>query len=305
MSKPAVTVGSGPAGAGRPSANRPGPKRPSLRVERSLQREGFRILAGMDEVGRGALAGPVSVGVVLIDETCRSAPAGVADSKLLPPPRRRSLVAPVRRWAFAWAVGHAGPEEIDDIGIMAALRLAGCRALEQIRAAAGVVPDLIILDGNHDWLTDPMRVGLFGAADDDTTELTCVGDGSGRGVVGSHRPGEGPDPVHRVSRTPVRTLIKADRSCSSVAAASILAKVERDDLMIALAADHPTYRWELNKGYAAPEHLAALTAHGPCAFHRRSWQLPGVPEPAGMVRAGVPPLMGDDGGADAVEVSWT
>lgn len=255
--------------------------RPSLRVERSLQRQGFTVLAGMDEVGRGALAGPVSVGVVLIDPTCRSAPVGVRDSKLLPPSRRVALVAPVRRWALASAVGHASPQEIDEIGIMAALRLAGSRALADVEQATGAVPDLIILDGNHDWLTDPLRVGLFAAEDSGEP-----GDpGRGRGTP--------------VAAPPVRTLIKADRSCSSVAAASILAKVERDQQMIDLAPSHPAYRWELNKGYAAPEHLAALARHGPCQEHRRSWQLPGV---AG---AGAPPPIGDDGCDDVVEVSWT
>ena len=90
--------------------------KPSLRVERALQREGHRLLAGMDEVGRGALAGPVSVGVVVIDETCRSAPAGVKDSKLLTPLARERMVAPIRRWALAYAVGHASPAEIDAVG---------------------------------------------------------------------------------------------------------------------------------------------------------------------------------------------
>lgn len=285
--------GSRSLGNRRATPKPPGVKRPSLRVERSLQREGYRLLAGMDEVGRGALAGPVSVGVVLIDETCRSAPVGVADSKLLPPPRRRSLVAPVRRWALAWAVGHAGPDEIDEIGIMAALRLAGCRALEQIGVAKGLWPDLIILDGNHDWLTDPMRVGLLRGLDEAHGAPAC----------------SAAAPSYAVP-PPVRTLIKADRSCSSVAAASILAKVERDELMIRLAGDHPAYRWELNKGYAAPEHLTALAEHGPCVLHRRSWQLPGCPDrPGGPglvgVAAGAAEAMGDDDGADAVEVSWT
>ena len=134
--------------------------KPSLRVERALQRQGHRLLAGMDEVGRGALAGPVSVGVVVIDETCRSAPAGVKDSKLLTSLARQRMVAPIRRWALAHAVGHASPAEIDAVGIMAALRLAGTRALAQL----DVVPDLVILDGNHDWLTDPGRVGLLAFA---------------------------------------------------------------------------------------------------------------------------------------------
>src|SRR4051795_3429810 len=106
----------------------PRSRKPSLRVERALQRDGHRVLAGMDEVGRGALAGPVSVGVVVIDESCRSAPVGVKDSKLLTSLARERMVAPIRRWALAHAVGHASPAEIDAVGIMAALRLAGTPA---------------------------------------------------------------------------------------------------------------------------------------------------------------------------------
>ncbi|TQM62575.1 ribonuclease HII [Humibacillus xanthopallidus] len=226
---------------------RPAPsKKPSLRVERALQRSGHRLLAGMDEVGRGALAGPVSVGVVVIDETVRSAPVGVKDSKLLTERARKGLVPRIQRWAVAYAVGHAGPDEIDAIGIMAALRLAGTRALGSL----GVVPDLVILDGNHDWLTAPGEVGLLAFSDD---------------AAGASTP-------------PVTTMIKADMKCSSVAAASVLAKVERDDLMVGLAADHPAYGWALNKGYAAPEHMDAIARLGPCELHRRSWRLPGVHE---------------------------
>jgi ribonuclease HII len=238
-------------------------RKPSLRVERSLQRAGHRLLAGMDEVGRGALAGPVTVGVVVIDETVRSAPTGVKDSKLLTEKARVGLVPRIRRWAVAYAVGHASPAEIDEVGIMAALRLAGLRAL----AAIDVVPDLVILDGNHDWLTAPTEVGLLAFAD-----------------------ASGP------STPPVTTMVKADMKCSSVAAASVLAKVERDTLMVGHAERHPAYGWALNKGYAAPEHLEALTRVGPCDLHRRSWRLPGVgDDPAlGVLNEGtdavVPPL---------------
>ncbi|MFW5469025.1 ribonuclease HII [Knoellia sp. CPCC 206435] len=236
-------------------------RKPSLRVERALQRDGYRLLAGMDEVGRGALAGPVSVGVVVIDETCRSAPQGVRDSKLLQPHVRESMVPRIRRWAFAHAVGHASPAEIDEIGIIAALRLAGRRAL----AALDVVPDLVILDGNHDWLTSPDEVGLLAFTDDDV-----------------HTP-------------PVTTMIKADLRCSSVAAASVLAKVERDRIMVGLAADHTAYAWDLNKGYAAPEHMDALREHGPCELHRRSWRLPGTEaEEGAWTEPGVESLVGPD-----------
>ncbi len=237
-------------------------RKPSLRVERALQREGHRILAGMDEVGRGALAGPVSVGVVLIDESCRSAPAGVKDSKLLTPAARVAMVPRIRRWALAYAVGHATPAEIDEIGIIAALRLAGCRAL----ASVDVRPDLVILDGNHDWLTAPQDVGLFA-------------------FTGSDGP---PTP-------PVTTMVKADLKCSSVAAASVLAKVERDGLMTAAAPHHPAYAWDENKGYAAPEHLAALEALGATDLHRRSWRLPGVPGDDGVGARTSPTTAGQDG----------
>jgi ribonuclease HII len=207
---------------------------PSLRVERALLREGHRLLAAVDEVGRGALAGPASVGVVLVDADVRTAPAGVRDSKLLTPAAREALVPRIRRWAPRHAVGHASPAEVDEVGILGALRLAARRALATLPT-----PDLVLLDGNHDWLTDPMSGGLFAA-----------------------------------TTPPVRTLIKADMSCSSVAAASVLAKVERDAMMVALHAEHPAYGWAGNKGYSAPEHFAALTELGATVHHRRSWRLP-------------------------------
>jgi ribonuclease HII len=214
----------------------------------------------MDEVGRGALAGPVSVGVVVINDVCRSAPIGVKDSKLLSHQVRERLVPQIQRWASAYAVGHASPGEIDRYGIMVALRFAGTRAL----AALPVIPDLVLLDGNYDWLTDPERVGLFGLLDQ----------------------GSDGDPVAPLA--PVRTMIKADLFCSSVAAASVLAKVERDAMMVALAAEVPGYAWELNKGYSAPEHFAGLESFGPTVHHRRSWRLPGVCGPAARDVAVVP-----------------
>ena len=237
-----------------PPRRTPRSGKPSLRLERELQRDGHRVLAGMDEVGRGALAGPVSVGVVVIDEASRSAPAGVRDSKLLTPSARAAMVPRLTRWARDHAVGHALPAEIDEIGIIAALRLAGTRALSRL----GVVPDLVLLDGNHDWLTDPEEVGLL-------AELSGC------------------------STPPVRTIIKGDLRCSSVAAASVLAKVERDALMAGLAEEHPQYGWADNKGYSARAHLDALAIHGACEQHRRSWSLPGV---SGAVTG---PVVDDEG----------
>lgn len=215
---------------------------PHLRLERTLLREGATLVAGMDEVGRGSLAGPVSVGVVVVDLATRSAPQGVADSKLLTPSARTALLPALGRWGRARAVGHASAAEIDELGIIAALRLAGTRALGVVTSLVGPV-DTVLLDGSHDWLTPPAQGDLFGEVE--------------------------PASVPRV-----RMRVKADRTCASVAAASVLAKCERDALMVELSAGFPRYRWHENKGYSSPEHLAALRELGPCELHRRSWRLP-------------------------------
>lgn len=214
---------------------------PSLRIERRLLREGRTALACADEVGRGALCGPVTIGMVLVTEQTRTAPQGVRDSKLLTPAARQALVPKIRRWAPVHGVGHASPAEIDQYGIIAAMRLAGHRALAQL----SVRPDAVLLDGNHDYLSVPEQSALFAppGLSDDVPAVT--------------------------------TMIKADMRCAAVAAASILAKTTRDAMMVDLAKEHPQYGWELNKGYSAPEHIAALAEHGPCDHHRRSWSLPG------------------------------
>ncbi|HVX53549.1 ribonuclease HII [Nocardioides sp.] len=220
---------------------------PSLRVERTLLRGGVAHLACADEVGRGALSGPVTVGMVVISAATRTAPQGVRDSKLLAPEVRERLAPRIRRWAVCHAVGHASPAEIDEFGIMVALRLAGHRALAQL----SVVPDAILLDGNHDYLTPPEQEGLFGVP---TGLVEAV--------------------------PPVSTMIKADMKCAGVAAASILAKTARDALMVQLHEEFPAYLWAENKGYSAPAHIDALALHGPSVHHRRSWSLPGVAAPA-------------------------
>jgi ribonuclease HII len=227
---------------------------PSLRLERQFLRSGHTLVAGMDEVGRGALAGPVSVGVLVVDASTRTAPLGLRDSKLLTPAARGALAPKVRRWGVAWAVGHTEPAEIDVIGIIAALRLAGRRALAQLP----VLPDLVILDGNHDYLSDPR-------------EPTLLDDLGGTGAV---LPCDAPA---------VTTRIKADMSCAAVAGASVLAKTTRDGMMTVRHEDFPQYGWAGNKGYSAPDHLQALTEHGSCEQHRRSWRLPGLGVPAPRV----------------------
>jgi ribonuclease HII len=224
---------------------------PSLRLELARLAEGHGTVAGCDEVGRGSLAGPVSVGIVVVDACCEPPPAGLRDSKLLSPRARQALVPLLRAWATTSAVGHASAAEIDRFGIMRALRLAGERAL----ASLPEMPDLVLLDGNYDWLSRP-----------EPTE---------------HSPG-GPVPGQ------VEVKTKADLECASVAAASVLAKVERDRLMIELAVGYPAYGWHANKGYSAPEHRAALLAVGPCEEHRQSWHLLEDPTLFGPIELAAP-----------------
>lgn len=238
--------------------------RPSLRLERALFRAGNLIVAGVDEVGRGALAGPVSVGVVLLDASVRSATPGLRDSKLLTPRAREDLMPKLMRWPLAWAVGHAEAAEIDALGIIACLRLAAARAFAQLPQR----PDVAILDGPYDYLRvpgsgDDSQLSLF-----DLRDATCANAGWDRWP------------------TLVITKVKADLTCSSVAAASVFAKVTRDRLMIDRARSAPEYVWQENKGYASPEHLLALHRLGPSPQHRQSWRLPCPTPVAGLELAG-------------------
>jgi ribonuclease HII len=195
---------------------------PTLRLERQLWREGGEVVCGIDEVGRGSWAGPVTVAAVV------PAPEhlkGVRDSKELDRAARERVATDVRSWARAVGVGHASAEECDELGMTAAQRVAGRRALAQL-AAAGFEPDRIVLDGAHDYL--------------------------GLGAM-------------------VTLKVRADATSLGVAAASCVAKVTRDRLMVDEAEHFPAYGFESNVGYPAPVHQAALRAYGPCTIHRRSW----------------------------------
>lgn len=123
---------------------------PTLDVEREFFAAGARVVAGVDEVGRGAIAGPVTIGVVAIDATVGEIPAGLRDSKLMTPKRREAMVPVAKEWGLAWATGSATAQEIDKIGIMSALGLAASRALQKL----GVTPDVLILDGNSSFLVE-------------------------------------------------------------------------------------------------------------------------------------------------------
>ena len=204
---------------------------PTLRVERSLHKEGVEFIIGCDEVGRGAIAGPVAVGLSLIDKSVGRHPAGLRDSKMLSEKRREELSPLAAKWSLFAAVGLASALEVDAIGIMSALGLAGSRALQHLREAGAPVDDaVVLLDGSYDWLTP-------------------------------HAP--------RAPR--VRTRIKADRDCASVAAASVIAKVHRDRIMIDADDVIPGYGWRGNKGYASSAHYAAIDELGPSELHRQTW----------------------------------
>ncbi|MFF1572896.1 ribonuclease HII [Leifsonia sp. NPDC058292] len=207
------------------------PISPTLRFEKSLYREGVTSIVACDEVGRGALAGPVAVGMVVIDTSVKRIPVGLRDSKLLLEPAREALEPLCRKWVLHSAVGLASAAEVDSLGIMRCLGLAGARALAQLeQGGAEISQSTLILDGNYDYLNPALD-----------------------------RPAR------------VVTKIKADRDCASVSAASVIAKVHRDRMMIAHDVDYPGYGWASNKGYSSRAHFDAIAELGPSALHRLTW----------------------------------
>lgn len=176
------------------------------------------LVFGVDEVGRGPLAGPVVAAAVCLN--CDAVPPGLADSKLVPEPRRNRIAAALDHVAL----GVASVEEIDRLNIRTASLLAMARAVEALAAKVGA-PAMVLVDGNA---LPPIAL-------------------------------------------PARAIVKGDATVASIAAAAIAAKVWRDRLMAELAAEHPAYRWERNRGYGTAEHLTALEAHGVTVHHRRSF----------------------------------
>jgi len=245
-------------------------------------------VAGLDEVGRGAWAGPVSVGVAVIRPSLRrsSLPRWLRDSKLLAEERREAVFGEIANWCADGAVGHASAAECDRWGMTAALRLAAFRALAQLE----LVPDALLIDGPYDLLRAPPPT-----AHQQTLELDLGPDefdpdgggdpyarpegldGSGWGRVGAvpgaaPRPDPGPLLLPDVAPPArVQPVVDGDARCASVAAASVLAKVVRDRMMRAEAIHYPAYHFESNKGYPSPLHKIALRGYGLSAIHRRSW----------------------------------
>jgi ribonuclease HII len=191
-------------------------------IENALRRYGFVWVAGVDEVGRGCLAGPVMAGAVVLDPE-RHIP-GLADSKTLTDKARERLYDVIVSKSVAWAVAAAEPAEIDTINIHQATFQAMRRAL----LALAPIPDAVLVDG--------FRIPALPMAQ--------------------------------------RRVIKGDRQCAAIAAASIIAKVTRDRLMDRLHADDPRYGFDRHKGYATAEHLSAVSRFGYSAVHRRSFRPP-------------------------------
>ncbi|HEX6167005.1 MAG TPA: ribonuclease HII [Acidimicrobiales bacterium] len=210
---------------------------PSLTVERALWEAGHQVVVGMDEVGRGAWAGPLTVGAAVLPRDRRV--YKVRDSKQLTAREREALFDRIAGWCTAWAVGHATHAECDELGMSAAQRLAARRAIEGL----GLRPDRVLLDGKWDFV--------------------------GGGIS--------------------QRIVRGDARCLSISAASILAKVTRDRIMLAEAEHHPWWWFEHNKGYPCPRHRAVLRGMGPSAIHRRSWVFM-----EGLPWAGVPRLVRRD-----------
>jgi ribonuclease HII len=188
------------------------------RMEGELRTAGCAAVVGLDEVGRGALAGPISVGAVVLPESPHI--PLLDDSKKLRPEVRAQVAMRIRDVAIAYTVVHVSADEVDSMGVTAALRKAFVSALETLP----MTPDRVLLDGL------PM-----GVSDVETA------------------------------------VVKGDSLVAAIAAASVLAKVTRDELMVSLAETHPEYGFHINKGYGTAEHMAAIAEYGLCPLHRRSF----------------------------------
>lgn len=188
-------------------------------IERSWFEKGVRLICGVDEAGRGPLAGPVCAAAVILPPEVEI--PGLNDSKKLSDQRRRALFPIIKEKAIAYGIGMSSETEIDEINILQATYLAMERALAQL----SVRPELALIDGN--------RAKDFGL--------------------------------------PVQTVVHGDSLSASIAAASILAKVKRDDLMVELAQTYPDYGFAVHKGYGTKAHYAALAELGACPAHRRSF----------------------------------
>jgi ribonuclease HII len=199
------------------------PPCPDLKYEADLWQAGVRIVAGVDEAGRGALAGPVAAGVVVLPNQpdLQKMLDGVQDSKQMTAKSRQHWAQQIKSLALGCQVGFAEAEEVDELSIIPATRLAAIRAISMLPHPPGHL------------LIDHISI-----------------------------PGAG---------IPETSLIKGDRRSLSIAAASILAKVQRDEIMIQIDNLYPEYGFADHKGYGTAQHMTAIERHGPCPIHRMSF----------------------------------
>jgi ribonuclease HII len=193
---------------------------PDFSFEKAALVDGYMRIAGVDEVGRGPLAGPVTAAAVVLDPM--NIPEGLNDSKKLTKRARQRLYDEIIAVADV-SIAHASVEEIDELNILRASHLAMVRALEGLKVRA----DFALIDGNM---------------------------------------------LPRDLILPAQTIIKGDARSQSISAASIMAKVCRDCVMLSLAQQHPGYGWETNMGYGSKSHMTALQNLGPTPHHRRSFK---------------------------------
>ena len=191
-----------------------------LTHERRLWDSGRSLIAGVDEVGRGPLAGPVVAAAVILPHDFDV--LGIDDSKKLSPKKREELAEVIKEKALAWSVGRVGPERIDEINILEATK----EAMTQAVRGLSLQPDHVLIDGNF---------------------------------------------TVRALALPQTAIVKGDANSTSIAAASILAKVTRDRYMEEMDAVYPGYAFASNKGYGTKAHYDGLKAQGPTPIHRRSF----------------------------------
>lgn len=188
-------------------------------IEHSCFERGIEVICGVDEAGRGPLAGPVCAAAVILPKNLEI--PGLNDSKKLSDKRRRELFPVIKEQAIAYAIAFVDHAKIDEVNILQATYL----AMEQAIKDLSVKPELALVDGN--------RAKDFGV--------------------------------------PVQTVVHGDSLSASIAAASILAKVSRDDYMLEMAQQYPQYGFEVHKGYGTKAHYAALAESGPCPIHRMTF----------------------------------
>ncbi|MFQ8986599.1 MAG: ribonuclease HII [Bifidobacterium longum] len=271
---------------------------PTLDLERILAAQGYDLIAGFDEVGRGALAGPVMVGcaaiwardlepldgddaVELSGRTYLGVPDGVADSKMLTEHRREAIFDELRDWCAAYAVGQASNAEIDEWGITYALGVAALRALSQVerelglRLGGGLTAKKSageIVEGRPGGSVGE-SIGNCGRSIRALPKVAGILDGPSDYITKALNTFDAPDvPIP----ADITTKVKGDQHCATVATAAVIAKVTRDRLMVDLAQSNPryaAYEWAHNKGYGSAAHRAAIAEHGPTPLHRISWHL--------------------------------